>query len=554
MCEQCPVVGNGREVSTTFTTLAGRYRLTSELGRGGMGVVWQAYDELLHREVAVKEVHFPADLPAEDRERLAVRTLREARAVAAVETPAAVRVFDIVEQEGRPWIVMELVRGRTLTTVLRERSGLPPAEVAAIGLALLDALQTAHAAGVLHRDVKPSNVLIGDDGRVALTDFGIATVDGDGDATTTGVIVGSPSYVAPERVHSQPSTPAADLWSLGATLWTAAEGRPPYRGDSPIAVMTAVASTDPPRCSRAGAPLGDLLCRMMDRDPDRRPDAQSVRSTLETIRDGATQQLTEAYPTGVEPTEVLPVAFDRTTVIEPSAPMAAAATPSPAAAPPAEVPPVPVPSSSATGRRRGWTMALGVAAAAVAIVAVALALTTPWAGNGEGSADGRAPKAAPSAENGTGTTTDVPTGWTIYRDPGLGWTVAVPNGWTRSAASDGTRFTDPSGDRYLLVATRYPAGSSAIGAWQDSERAFRSSHTDYQRLRLASIDVGGARDAADWEFTYTEGGAALHAIDRALVFGNRGYALYFQTHADQWDASQPLWQRLQRTFEPGHSG
>ena len=536
-------------MSTTSTNLAGRYRLTSELGRGGMGVVWQAYDELLHREVAVKEVHFPADLPAEDRERLAARTLREARAVAAVETPAAVRVFDIVEQEGRPWIVMELVRGRTLTAVLRERSGLPPAEVATIGLALLDALQTAHAAGVLHRDVKPSNVLIGADGRVALTDFGIATVDGDGDTTTTGVIVGSPSYVAPERVHSKPSTPAADLWSLGATLWTAAEGRPPYRGDSPIAVMTMVASTDPPRCSRAGGPLGDLLCRMMDRDPDRRPDAQTVRSTLESIRDGATQQLTEPYPTDVEPTEVLPVAFDRTTVIEPSAPTPAFPSPAPPAAAPA-----PMPSSSGTARRREWPMALGIAAAVVVIVAVALALTTPWAGNGEGGADTRGPKAAPSAGDSTGTAPDVPAGWTTYRDPTLGWTVAVPNGWTRSTASDGTRFTDPSGDRYLLVATRYPAGSSAVGAWQDSERAFRSSHTSYQRLRLESIDVSNARDAADWEFTYTEGGAALHAIDRAMVFGNRGYALYFQTHADQWDASQPLWQRLQRTFQPGHNG
>src|SRR3954452_21802888 len=179
-------------VSAT-SLLAGRYRLTSELGRGGMGVVWQAHDELLHRDVAVKEVHFPADLPPADRERLADRTLREARAVAAVETPAAVRVFDIVEQDSRPWIVMELVRGETLTARLRERSPLPAREVARIGLELLDALEVAHGAGVLHRDVKPSNVLMGADGRFALTDFGIATVDGDGgDITTTGVIVGSP--------------------------------------------------------------------------------------------------------------------------------------------------------------------------------------------------------------------------------------------------------------------------------------------------------------------------------------------------------------------------
>ena len=544
-------------MSSTSTLLAGRYRLTTELGRGGMGVVWQAYDELLHREVAVKEVHFPADLPADDRERLAGRTLREARAVAAVETPAAVRVFDIVEQDGRPWIVMELVRGRTLTAVLHERSGLPPGEVATIGLALLEALETAHAAGVLHRDVKPSNVLMGDDGRVALTDFGIATVDGDGDTTTTGVIVGSPSYVAPERVHGEPSTPAADLWSLGATLWTAAEGRPPYAGDSPIAVMTSVASKEAPPCVRAGGPLGDLLARLMDRDPAARPDVQTVRTELQRIRDGATAQLTEPYPAPAT-TEVLPLAFDRTTVIEP----AANGAPQPVEAQPLEqepavvtAPPTPVapaPSAPRSRDRRGLFAAL-IGLAALAVVVVALAITTPWAGS-DSSGDtrtGHTPKAAPSGADSSAATSDVPAGWTTYHDPTLGWTIAAPQGWTRSTASDGTRFTDPSGDRYVLVATRYPAGSSAVGAWKDSERAFRSSHSGYQRIQLAGTDVPGARDAADWEFTYVDGGASLHAIDRAMVFGNRGYALYFQTHADQWDASQSLWQRMQGTFQPG---
>jgi serine/threonine protein kinase len=292
--------------------IAGRYRLEAELGSGGMGRVWRAYDELLHRSVAVKEVHFPPDLPAADRERLAGRTLREARAVAAIDTHAAVRVFDIVEQDGRPWIVMELVRGGTLTELLRRSSTLPPAEVARIGLAVLDALEAAHAAGVLHRDVKPSNILIGDDGRVALTDFGIATVDGDASSgdTTSGVIVGSPSYIAPERAHGHQPTAASDLWSLGATLWTAAEGRPPYEGPTAFAVMASVTSDDPPDCARCPEQLADVLRALMDRDPAARPTVTEVRKTLTEIRaNGSVPQPV------MEQTVLLPLSFDRTTVL-----------------------------------------------------------------------------------------------------------------------------------------------------------------------------------------------------------------------------------------------
>src|SRR4051812_14434423 len=208
------------------SVIAGRYVLSEQVGSGGMGVVWRGYDELLRRQVAVKELHFPPHMGDEERERLARRTLREARAVAAVDDPGAVRVFDIVEQDGRPWIVMEYLRGRTLTDLLRERGPMPADEVARIGGILLGALEAAHAAGVLHRDVKPSNVRGGGEGGGALPDFGIATsIEGDaGDTTTRGVVVGSPAYMSPERAHGERPTPAADIWSLGATLWTAVEG------------------------------------------------------------------------------------------------------------------------------------------------------------------------------------------------------------------------------------------------------------------------------------------------------------------------------------------
>src|SRR3954469_24443230 len=250
----------------TRTVIADRYVLSEQVGAGGMGVVWRGFDELLQRHVAVKELHFPLDVDGAERDRLADRTLREARAVGKGDGPSAVRVFDIVEQDGRPWIVMEYLDGCTLTDLLRERGPLPVDEVVRIGHSLLNALEAAHAAGVLHRDVKPSNVMVAPDGRVALTDFGIATsLDGkrDGvDTTTSGVIVGSPAYMSPERARGEPPTPASDLWSLGATLWTAAEGRPPFDGPTGLATMTAVATEPPPRCARCAGPFGDLLHRL----------------------------------------------------------------------------------------------------------------------------------------------------------------------------------------------------------------------------------------------------------------------------------------------------
>ncbi|WP_239139608.1 serine/threonine-protein kinase, partial [Sphaerisporangium krabiense] len=185
-----------------MTLLAGRYRLIAPIGQGGMGTVWRAADELLRQEVAIKEVLLPPELGAEHRAELRERTLREARAAASLRShPSIVTVHDVVLEGGQPWIVMELVRGRSLDKIVREGGPLPPARVAAIGLAVLDALGAAHAAGILHRDVKPGNVLITDDGRVLLTDFGIATIAGDPALTQAGLLSGSPGYTAPERLR-----------------------------------------------------------------------------------------------------------------------------------------------------------------------------------------------------------------------------------------------------------------------------------------------------------------------------------------------------------------
>jgi eukaryotic-like serine/threonine-protein kinase len=258
--------------------VAGRYRLSRVVGRGGMGVLWAARDEMLGREVAVKEMRPPVGGADEHDAVVRERALREARAAARVTHPSAVTVYDVVEEDGRPWIVMELLPSRTLADVLAVDGPLAPPAVARIGLDLLDALTTAHAVGVVHRDVKPGNVLFAD-GRAVLVDFGIAMLDGDASLTSTGLLLGSPAFMAPERARGEQPTPASDLWSLGATLFTAVEGDAPFRRDGQLPTLAAVVTQDAPPAEHAG-PLRPLLARLLARDPADRPTAAEARVLL----------------------------------------------------------------------------------------------------------------------------------------------------------------------------------------------------------------------------------------------------------------------------------
>lgn len=270
-----------------MTLLADRYRLLSPLGQGGMGIVWRAVDELLRQEVAIKEVRLPPDLDEASRTELAERTLREARAAARLRShPSIVTVHDVVLDGGRPWIVMELVQGRSLDRVVRDDGPLPPQQVAWIGLRMLDALGAAHALGVLHRDVKPANVMLTDDGRVLLTDFGIATVAGDVALTQTGLLTGSPGYIAPERLRGEADGPLSDLWSLGATLFTAVEGGPPFARANAAAVMAAVLMQEPAPARLAG-PLGPVIAAILEKDPVRRCAPSQAADWLNGIAQGA---------------------------------------------------------------------------------------------------------------------------------------------------------------------------------------------------------------------------------------------------------------------------
>ncbi|GHH62281.1 hypothetical protein GCM10017673_01000 [Streptosporangium violaceochromogenes] len=332
--------------------VAARYHLIEPIGRGGMGIVWRAHDELLDREVAVKEVRYADMLGESGQEDFNRRTKREARAAGRLTHPNVIVVHDVVEEDGKPWIVMQLVESRSLGRVLREDGPLPPARVAEIGLQVLDALRAAHAQGVLHRDVKPENVLLADDGRVVLTDFGIATLETETALTMTG-IAGTPAFIPPERIKGGSAQRESDLWSLGATLYTAVEGRPPHDRGGALPTMHAVLNDEPETPVRAGR-LTPVLEGLLRKDPELRMSAEEAARLLREASGGGAGR--QAPPR----TAVMPATSDEATAetdpgiayrpqdppvtgakLGAAAPLPAAGPPAPAAHPAVPAPPAP---------------------------------------------------------------------------------------------------------------------------------------------------------------------------------------------------------------------
>ncbi|MEU7136178.1 protein kinase [Streptomyces sp. NPDC046261] len=374
--------------------LAGRYRLLDELGRGGMGVVWRARDEALGREVAVKEVRAPAGLPEPDVRHLYARLEREGRAAARISHHNVVTVHDVVEEEGRPWIVMELVRGLSLADLLLADGPLAPARAAYIGAEVLAALRGAHAVGVLHRDVKPGNVLIANDGRVVLSDFGIAVIEGSSALTATGQLVGSPEYLAPERALGRAPGPESDLWSLGVTLYAAVEGMSPFRQDTPLSTLRAVVDAELPPPRRAGA-LAPVLDGLLRKDPAHRLGAAEAERLL---REAAAGRPARPEPGAYAPTVAAP---------RPPEPAQGAAHRAGGPLPPvAPEPGAPAPGTAAPGRRRTALVA-GALVAALAVGGLVWALAQgggPDGGSpGAGGATGSDGKNAGAASPGGGT-------------------------------------------------------------------------------------------------------------------------------------------------------
>ncbi|WP_436786431.1 serine/threonine-protein kinase [Yinghuangia sp. YIM S10712] len=292
--------------------VAGRYRLASVLGRGGMGTVWHAVDEMLHRDVAIKELRLPDYLDDEEREIQQQRTLREARTAARIAHENVITIHDVVEDDGIPWIVMELVHADSLADILKSRGTLSPVEAAEVGLKVLNALVAAEQKGVLHRDVKPANILVTVSGRVVLTDFGIATEAGAQTLTATGMLVGSPNFLAPERAQGLRPNLAADLWSLGLVLYMAVEGRNPFDRPTMISTLNSIMLEDPDPPRRAGALL-PVIEGLLVKDPTQRLSAKDVeRLLLGIIRGDLTQAHIQAVPPNVP---VAPPTHDSTAAV-----------------------------------------------------------------------------------------------------------------------------------------------------------------------------------------------------------------------------------------------
>ncbi|MEU4115651.1 serine/threonine-protein kinase [Kitasatospora sp. NPDC028055] len=384
--------GPAAGAATTGTLINGRYRLHERLGRGGMGTVWRATDERLRRQVALKEPVLPQDIDDRERDERFRRMEREAQAAAALRHPNIVRVHDIETVSGRPWLVMELIEGESLEAVLAAGT-LGVHEAATVGSEIAAALDAVHAAGVVHRDVKPANIMRSRTGETILTDFGIAQIDGGTDLTRTGVLVGSVPYLSPERAAGQRPGPAADLWALGVLLYEAVEGVHPYRRQHPQSTLAAILTDPVPEPRRTGALTAPIMS-LLERDPARRPTAAQARQLLAAA---ATQPAPPA-PTVLDtaaPTALLPTALTLR--------LRAATT-------------------AVTGTKRRKAAALGLA---LAVIAVA----TTWA---------LWPAGTPSPAN-------TPVGYKAQQAPSLGFAVAVPQDYTASIGSDDAAWASPDG-------------------------------------------------------------------------------------------------------------
>ncbi|MFE5734825.1 serine/threonine-protein kinase [Streptomyces sp. NPDC056528] len=569
--------------------LAGRYRLGESIGRGGMGKVWRAHDEVLHRVVAVKELTAGRFVAEADRLVLHARTQKEARAAARITHPGVVTVHDVLEHDARPWIVMQYVDGPSLADAAKESGTVEPREAARIGLHVLGALRAAHAAGVLHRDVKPGNILLARDGRVLITDFGIAAIEGDSTITRTGEIVGSIDYLAPERVKGADPGPASDLWSLGATLYTAVEGTSPFRRGSPISTMQAVVTEEPPHPERAGA-LAPVIVALLRKDPKQRPRADEAGRMLLEAMEGRAPASAQAYvPTQRVVREDLDRtedagernaradearaasgeartasdearAADRTDRADRPEPGTADVAPrgstaqwprpprtvrQPPHSPPPSVPaPAPVPAHPSSGRGRLRTVVL--AALLAGLVAGGAVFAAMQYAGGDRVVDGTGGTTAATAPTtipptGVEGKNGIPGGWHRVEDP-EGFSLLVPDGWKRQVTDGQIDYTPDNGRHRIRISVdRSPDFESPYMHALDLEGAL-GKRMHYKRVQLSEKVYRDQVLSVLWEFTWTEKKnfpGPRHAIDQ-IYYGDDGteYAVYMSSPESSWETTR----------------
>ncbi|MCX4879099.1 serine/threonine-protein kinase [Streptomyces sp. NBC_00847] len=502
--------------------VAGRYRLVELIGRGGMGTVWRAEDEELARQVALKRLHTPPHLSDGEITTLYERIRREARSAARVVHPNVVVVHDVVDDDGQPCIVMEYVPAPTLADVLKGGRTLPPQEAARIGLGVISAVRAAHAVGVLHRDIKPGNVMLGAEGRIVLTDFGIAQTAGTSTLTRTGEMIGSIDFMAPERIRGQKPGPASDLWSLGTMLYQAVEGRLPYRRDTAMETAYAIA-VDPLEPMRQAGGLEPLIDALLAKAPEDRPTAeQTERALRATWSDGTPTTRTSGVADAG-----WPVAQDghpptRTSGTRP-------------------VPPVPPDRS--TRRRRtgpGRRVLVPVVAVLVAAVTAAVALYVSSHRGDHGAAGGSPTRSA----------SPVPDGYHLVRDEGLGVSFPVPDGWKqkKESSDDEVTYTDPTGLAGLTVGMVDPAGSRPVEHFKDIEANTKVNYATYRRLRMQETTFRG-KPAAVWEFTFQGRARLFRAIDLGYgTAGGREYDIYLSAPDTDWNIYRPVFDTVRDGF------
>jgi hypothetical protein len=546
-----------------------------------MGVVWRAHDAVLGREVAVKEVVFPPTMPEQERHPAQARVLREARAAARLNHPGAVTLYDVLQDGGGTFIVMELVDAPTLAELVRDQGPLPPARVAEIGAQLASALEAAHAAGIVHRDVKPGNVMVPERGTAKLADFGIASLQGDPQLTSTGLVIGSPAYMAPEQANGQASGPPADFWALGATMFYAVEGEPPFDRGTSIATLAAVVN-EPPRTPRRAGLLTPLLTALLAKDPEARPSGPELRAALDRLA-------TRPSP----PTEVLPVHGPGRTVQLPAsaAPVGSGEQPPPPAAPPpdrgtapapaVEVPafePAPAEPGPGTPKpvlppappvdRRGRGRMAGVLALLVVLGLAAVLLAVNLRSGDDGDRTAAPTTAATATTRGTTSTTGepattaapttaaatgLPAGWTEFVNRRGSSRVGVPPGF-RARTRDrfnATVVEEQGGARRVITVRSQNPAAELPQASRDYRAGAPERFAGYREISYKENQTyAGRPGAVVFEYEAVVGGRRVHVRHVNFKGKTWGYNVELIVPVGQWEASQGLARQFEQAFRP----